>query len=862
MSQYISPKIADLSDDELAGMVRGVGLPGLPYPMARLKEEDGKTQWVLGAIESATDPLVVYSPHLSLEQVNRELYCNMPTPSMMAMARDLIETTKPGSKNRLMTIFGDPSSGKTFLFRQVGALVHPEGVVMVDCGGMNVRELFWRTVIDYGSGVREQLDTRARIGTLNSQTIIALKREFPACIVEKDGRVAIDWNAIGERREESESNEAAMERAQKLLAHIYSVYEGINVQANAFGIKSVPGELLTSFRSGRPILLDEFTKCKIGSDDSMQTFLEFVRGDRAEWTTINPMPTTAAEDEKVITLRAQDIRMGWHIGVSGNEAKDGDTTHNISDSMKSRLNPRYITDMTVHDWEHRIPQLLAGFPVKTFYDLLRVEANANPERFSSLMNGLCVLGQSAAEVKLRPAHQAYLLQNFPDLIEATKRLAHVYALRQSLSNTESSMFEQKRWKNCADEIMAGGAQKLQVTSRRFLDDLEAALRARPQVVPGDQVTLDFDLSRVFRSFNPKAAASARSAGWHRMGAALTDVIIEGIVNDTTGMPTVREALISECKDNGIVPHDLKEARPSSEYKSLADLLAYDPLKDKGLGSSEQIRQVVAAVHHMLKEMYPGLALTMEQFPLENVAQAMQAAEKGMRDSTYGIALLNTDLDTLLGTPVVMGYSVPVYALDNVDGIAGPGAELVPLHVLLSSLVIPGRQEENLARLWPYNMQVGDDGAQDAAFREIMGILSGSSQNGFDIALLQVAGKGGASADIHILRDRVVGKALIIGAEDIDPALRSSLMKNGIAYHLASQEKTFDSVDEFIRAGEVARNSSVREREDKIIHMMKALMSMYGVEEAHMDKEMTFGKALKSKRGEAQLYSRVVMPRKL
>lgn len=859
MSQYTPPKIADLSADALAKMARGVGLPGLPYPMAKLKEQDGKTEWVLGAIESATDPLVVYSPHLSIEQVNRELYCNMPTPSMMTMARDLIETTKPSTKNRLMTIFGDPSSGKTFLFRQVGQLVHPEGVLMVDCGGMNVRELFWRTVIDYGSGVREQLDARAANGTINPQTVAALKAEFPNAVAEKDGRVAISWSAIGERRDDKETAEAAMERAQKLLNHIYSVYEGINVQSNAFGIKSVPGELLKSFQSGRPILLDEFTKCKIGSDDSMQTFLEFVRGDRSEWTTINPMPTTAAEDEKVITLSAADIRLGWHVGVSGNEAKDGDTTHNISDSMKSRLNPRYITDMTVRDWEHRIPQLLAGFPVKTFHDLLSTAANANPVKFAELMNGLSTLGMSAPQVKMRPAHHNYLLQNFPDLIEATKRLSHVYATRQALSNTESALFEDKRWKNCADEIMSGGAQKLQVTSRRFLDDLDAALRIRPQVVSQEEVTLEFDLNRVFNAFNPQMVA-ASAPGWHQMGAALTDVIIEGIVNDTAGMPLVRQALISECKDNGIIPTSLKEAKPSKDFKSLADLLSYDALKDKGLGDSEQAKMVVGAVYRMIKEIHPDLEITPEQIPLENVAQAIQDVEKDMQNSTYGIAMLNSDLDTLLGKPVITGYSVPVYALGGVDDIAGPDAELVARNVLLSSLTIPGQQEENLRRLWPHDMAIDDGGTQDASFREIMGILSGASENGFDFAMLQVAGSDGTPTDLHILRDRVVGKAIIMGDEPIDAGLRSALMRNGIAYHLITEDKTFDAVDEFIREGEVARNSQVRDREEKIVHMMKALMSMYGIEEAHMDKEMTFGKVLKNNRGEPQLYSRVVMPR--
>ena len=102
MSQYIPQKISDMSSADLAKMARGVGLPGLPYPMAKLEVKEDGAEWVMGTIESATDPLVIYSPHLSIEAVNRELYCNMPTPSMMSMARDLIEATKPHD------VFADP----------------------------------------------------------------------------------------------------------------------------------------------------------------------------------------------------------------------------------------------------------------------------------------------------------------------------------------------------------------------------------------------------------------------------------------------------------------------------------------------------------------------------------------------------------------------------------------------------------------------------------------------------------------------------------------------------------------------------------------------------------------------------------
>ena len=197
---YMPPKISEMTREELESKARAVGLPGMPYPMTHAAEVDGKIDIVLGGIEDASEPLAIVSPHLSIQDVNRIMYTQMATLEMLELSRHVMRATRPDVDNHLTMVLGEPSTGKTFELRKIFSLVHPEGALLVDCGGMDVGELIWRSTIDYGEGVREQLDARAENGTISPNTVALLKEQFAGSIVEKDGRVVINWSAIGELR--------------------------------------------------------------------------------------------------------------------------------------------------------------------------------------------------------------------------------------------------------------------------------------------------------------------------------------------------------------------------------------------------------------------------------------------------------------------------------------------------------------------------------------------------------------------------------------------------------------------------------------------------------------------------------------
>jgi len=233
-------KILELTSDELGSLMKPIGLPGLPYPMAKLsKTAQGSMEHDVGVVESANNPLIMYSEQ-SMERINGMLFRQMPIPGMMFMLRDLLKKIEPESKNRIMTVFGDAAFGKSHLFKLVGGLVHPKGPVAVDCGGMNMRELFFRTVIDYGQGVKEQFEHRTQKGQVSQASLDTLSESFPGSVVQKDGKTFIDWDQVGKPRMKDEDGKqvaaedrgAAMRRAAQLMKDIYDK-EGIDVQSNA-----------------------------------------------------------------------------------------------------------------------------------------------------------------------------------------------------------------------------------------------------------------------------------------------------------------------------------------------------------------------------------------------------------------------------------------------------------------------------------------------------------------------------------------------------------------------------------------------------------------------------------------------------
>jgi hypothetical protein len=876
-------KVSDMTSDELRSLMKPVGLPGLPYPMAKLsKTAQGSMEHDVGVVESAQNPLILYSEQ-SMERINGMLFRQMPIPGMMFMLRDLIKKIEPENKNRIMTVFGDAAFGKSHLFKLVGGLVHPKGPIAVDCGGMNMRELFFRTVIDYGKGVKDQFEQNVKTGKISDASLKTLESEFPGSVVSKDGKTFIDWDQIGQPRTEAKDGKTgnaedrgdAMRRAAQVMSDIYA-NEGIDAQSNAFGIKMVPGEVFESIESGRPLFLDEFNKSKAGTLDTFQTFLQFANGEIDEVTLYNPMASSDDGDSpKALTIKREDLKVGWHLGIAGNDTSDGSTTQELSVSMMTRLNPLRIGEPSERDWRHRISQVWTGMPLATIYTLFEGTAKAKPVEFGNFLVELRKLGLNAEEVKAIPPHEIYLLQNYQETVQAVNQVANYYADRLKLSDPESPMLNQKAYENLADEVSAKG-DNIFVSFRKVIADFRKSVEAMSEVRDAKTATLSMNLSEVFKSVD-MASIGRTQPGWHRFGANMVQAIQEDIVNDTIGMPNTRAALLKLCEQNGITAPDLKEGKDSKSVKPLAELLKYDALKD--LGGTDELLELRGVLMATLKSQYKNLQQSDDNvIPLENLGRALQELKEQKEESPQAYIVPNNDLNNVNGTPLVSGRAMPVYDLE--DAGASDEYSLVDFRSALAGLAVPEYSAENRKRIWPVSLhEFVAEQPTDPSDIEVFNTLEGKSSMGFNIAVLATADSKEDPAYLFLIEDKVqLGdnmrqKLMVVGPEEISPQLQSELTKNGVFYVVKSDEGSVKKINDFLADGARVRGEEGKLAGDTekviegLIKAFSAVCELENLDQSESDpsqmlvsKGSTLGQVIHNSKAAPSVYTSIVRPK--
>lgn len=872
-------KIAEMTTAQINSLRVPLGFPGLPYPMAEVRKgANGQMEHVVQVIEDAGG-MAIYSEQ-SPERVNGILFRQMPTPSMMLMLRDLLAKTRPDSKNRIMTIFGDPSAGKSHIFRMVGNLTHPEGPILVDCGGLNMRELFFRTVIDYGKGVKEQFEQRVAQGKVSKTTLDDLQEAFPGAVVRKGDETRINWDAIGQRRTEadetgkvtaSEDRGDAIIRAQKVMEAIYA-REGIEVQSNAFGIKTVPGEVFESIRSGRPLLLDEFNKSKRGTLDKFQTFLEFCNGQRDTVTIINEMAENGDGDSpKSITVNREDVKIGWHIGIAGNDTSDGDTTQELSESMEDRLKPHRIGAPEMRDWTHRISQVWTGMPLVTLYNLFEDQAKAKPAEFADWLVQMRKLGLSAAEQKAIPPHEIYFLQNFQDTVQAINQYGSYLSDRLELSDPESDLLKNKKYADMLDEVSANG-RRIRATFRTVIDDYNHAIQSTPEVRPAKGATLKLNVAEAFKSLD-RAAINDPTPGWYRFGANLARRVQEGIMNDTVRMPVSRATLMALTEQEGIVPPDFKEAKASDSKKLISDLLKYDSLKD--LGGTDELLEIRGVLMANLKSVYGNIQKQDEYvIPLESLGRAI-GAMKGSADSGPKVLVLpNDDLNAVSGAPLMQGEAVPNYDMDD-DKLAPNGShKLVDFRSVLAALAVPAYAEHNRARIWPSElMECIDESEHPTAEEDIEAYnsIQGRSRIGFDLTVLAVGDSKEEKSYMYVLEDKRRNRMIVVGGEEVPPQLQSALSKNGVQYVVRGDDIAVNAINEFVSEGAKLRGDTDElkngQTQNVIEGLIKAFSAVCELRDVKNDggqmkvkKGSTLGQIIHSDHAPPKVYTNIIKPR--
>ncbi|MDI1226468.1 MAG: hypothetical protein PSY14_02135 [bacterium] len=816
----------DLTPAEIASLKRPVGISGLPYPKIKLVEDaQGNVQHQVQIVQDTRNPIVVFSD-MSTKKVNGIMYREMAIPAMMHMTQKILERTDPSRSDRIIALLGEASYGKSHEFKKIGRMLHPEGAIQVDCGGMNMHEILFRTVIDYGKGVKDLFDKRVESGKVSADTLATLESEFPGAVMRKPVTVSdngsttsyeietvkINWDAVGKPAQDAEGKTTedrgdAVRRAKGLMEFLYEK-EGITIQNNSFGVKTVPGELYESWISGRPLLLDELTKAIPESLDVLNTVTQVFNGESPSARVYNPMSESGEgadnDSPKYLDFDAKDMRASWILGVAGNEASDGITTHELSKSLGSRLYVMRVGDAGQADWAHRTSQVWTGLPLTTLYTVFGKAAQAQPEAFAKFLVDLRKLELSADEVNAIPPHQIEFLMKYTDTVKAANQVSTFWSEQDQLSREDSPLLMQDAYKGLVDEL-GEGARHIGVTFRTITASYNDARHTSPEARPVSEAVVNLDLASTFNNLDTSVIGQT-APGWHSFGANLAEAIRWNIVNATVGMKKTRGSLMKLAKDNGITPEDFKEALPSEDIKPLSQLLKFE--ENPEVAGSEELQALRTIATAAIRAQWKNIRQSDEGIiPMVSLIRAVKELEEQKQANPYTVIVPNDDVNTIGASPLVAAQAIPAYNLPDDDSTF----ELMDFRAVLGALVAPKYMEETRERLWPVGFTERLDNPPDmdkADKVEPYNIGEGKGKWGFNLTVLNATNEKQEQVFMWLIEDKVHldktqtdwHRYMLVGPEPISPDLESQLAKGGVQYVVKDDANTVDAVNNFLVEG--------------------------------------------------------------
>ena len=694
----LQKKISDITPEELEDLEVALGTTSRPYPMwgTITVDEDGhqSIEQRLGAVKSDTQPLRIYSER-DYEEVIGMMYRDMPTPSMMPMQKDILEMLKPESSNRIYFMKGDPGAGKSFLGGLAGRAQSDRPVEIFDCGGKNMNDLLFEMVLDFGKGdaLPEAIDKLSAAGALQDLSYAILKNDLPEKFVEeKDDKLIIDWNGL------KEAGTKDVQKAFDALKKVSSL-EGLdNAGGNALGMNSQYGVAIRDFLEGNLSTLDEYNKSKEGTDNGLQTFLQFANGEISECTVVNPLKNkdqTSGPSE--FTFRREDTKLGWGLVLTGNAVEDGTTTRALNKSVYSRLTPVTIPKPSQMDWEHRICQIMTGLPVSTLYRTFKEQADADPEQFTDMLLYWREAGLSDEEKANVPQIQKSLLKNWQGVVEASEKLAKFYKGWAELTDPDQALLKDG---NLVEEIDEDYRDEVSIDFRKVIQHIQYAMPIRARMSktnPSDKV--DFD-PKSWAAEPAKRVKRQEESLERNFGTRLTDLLADKLYETAggAGKPTLYKHLKELMKQCGLKDLHLQEGAHSNS-KSVESALNINLFDTTDLKEQVKLGQKMFADY--IRETNPDVQ-TSDDNAIVTVAQMRETLDRVKEDlqsdEARSFVVPNSDLETLQAQPFLTANTVD--EADEANREFEPVTEdLVDHDAFMMTLAFPKAADQNLKAIW-------------------------------------------------------------------------------------------------------------------------------------------------------------------
>jgi len=829
-ARLLKKALRDLTPADIAALERPLGTSDRPFPMwgTQRIEHQGRTslEQVLSVIADDTYPLKVYSDR-PYREVVALAYCDMPVPSMLPVFFDGLERRKPASTNRTQFMIGDPGHGKSFLGALQGRLRAKGSVEVYDCGGKNMNDLLFEMVLDFGAGdaLPKAIDKRLKAGTLESLSL-ALLKGLPDGTLSKDedGNIlSIDWNGL------KHAGTADVQTAYDVLKKVSSIEGFDNAGGNALGMNSTYGALIRAFIEKREIVLDEYNKSREGSDNALQTVLQFLIGEIKECTVENPLKNKdSTSGPSSFTFRQEDMGLGFFVTFTGNRTEDGVTTRSLNKSVYSRLSPQTLPDPDVIDWQHRICQMMVGLPVSTIYAAFKDQADADPDAFG---DWLMWLRKTKADIEGAPIPelQETLLTNWQNVIQSSENLAEFYHRWSEMTDAEKLTSNGNS--DLLDEVDEEYTKKEGIDFRKIKQHLEEAIPVRPRMLQEDAPR-----RASFKAWekSPQLSEPVEENASLRFGTRLAEFLERNVFEKSgaVGKQKLYAKLQKSMEEFGLRDISLQEAARSGR-KSVEENLNISAFSDRDINKQAAMARKIFCQY--LRQTNPDITASDDEIvtPKKFLDAVKYVAEK--ETVSGALSVVTRDPEAVYGGNPLENATIEdaaVYSVQQRD-IDLTIDDLVHHDDLMAAFALPTVTVKNLAAVWDQNIRplipqadetaAGADGAANGNLPDIkegLDISENRSKHGIATTSLQVYydadGQEGRAVSVHIVHNSLRNKTLIVG-EKVPSKLLSAFREAGITHVDRNDPAAAAKVDAAV--SELTRGMSVHIR-DRLVEAFK------------------------------------------
>ncbi|GAB5387806.1 MAG: hypothetical protein Alpg2KO_07740 [Alphaproteobacteria bacterium] len=791
----LEKKLSELTDADKDALTKYLGTQGRPFPMVGLTEvetDDGEVIMTrrLGVIEDDENPIEVVSERDYAEVVGMAMR-NMPTPGMLPAFYDGLLRRRMDSQRRIQFVKGDPGSGKSFMGSLIGGMRSKKGAMVIDCGGKNLSELLYETVLDLDSDSRfyAELDRRLADDNVSPLTKTLLKDGLEKAVTEKeDGTLVVDWAKVGRKdgMMSSGTDSKAIEKALKALEKVRSVEGMDSVAANALGMATQEGPLIVAYREGREIVLDEYNKSKAGTDDGLQGVLQFLAGEIDEHTVENKLKSAGGDVDQEFSFRREDMKPGFFVTMTGNATEDGVSTRSLSKSVHSRIEPQIVPLASVEDWQHRICQIMTGLPISTLFRSSEIQWRKEPELFTKKLLEWRTLGMTDAEKRNIPDHHFKMIENWQNVLNATEKLAKFYHAWSQSVDPESDLMQKSSMAKVRMEVedFEEYTSEVSIDFRKIIQHIEEATAIKSKVV---NVTNSGGYDSDDWSKPPQLGKITREEPELGFGTRLVEVILSKVAATSSdrGMNHLYDHMMGLATQYGLRAIDLKEGT-AAKQQMVGDMLNINEFKDKR--PSTQFRLMQKLVADEVRSKNPKISALDDEIitrtQLERAADAMERL-KPISSRENVLTVPNSDVTSLRGKPFLH-----VKTQDSMPVAGGQKASvaterLVDAETVLATLVVPRLGAANIKALFSKGLSgTGVTSTEkDVVVDEALAIAEGASKTGLKVtsvtAKVDRDGKA-VPSHLHIFHDSANERTVIIG-DKISDKMTRLFKRAGVTY---------------------------------------------------------------------------------